>query len=585
MFDFGNIKTYAYDVCNTLGRMASSMLTKGVVLKVGNNACTDGEKTIYLPQAMKRHLAWDEIDFVRYLVHHEYAHIAHSESKKEMLGLGCDDGPIYAHIINCLEDVRIEAIASQEMMMLGVYERGRGISRRLWEKAMEEHSSIWETENCLVYLLISCTHFPDMGDDSSVQARAQPTLSLLHHDFKVAGIMAAMVTIDESPEKFPRTRDLVPLADRIFRLLKSTKSGNTPAKQQSLAQNQRDPDGDAGGEGEGGDECGPMEANEAFSEGVANVSRECGNEEGGARTMGSDPGTYGGGMVEMAARGLEAEYISNEDGSTTKEEEISEQDIKGKANGLSFGSDTGGRGREPDRSEGESNYRWGQWAAGMASHVVDKLKGMSRASYSQPKDSGIRLHQRNVPSFLRGLTQNILRRRHRDRVRGTSVCMLIDDSGSMAYEESKNAWRAAAMLSIACERAKIPTMLIRYSNGFLVEKLFQQPAVRAASRMTNAWGGGTNAYAAIEQGIMHLGLRTESRRVIFFLTDGCTEDCRKLVQQCQGEGIEFIPILFGEHATYAAKRGGVWDLPNTITLPDTNVALGPILVERLAATL
>jgi len=106
-----------------------------------------------------------------------------------------------------------------------------------------------------------------------------------------------------------------------------------------------------------------------------------------------------------------------------------------------------------------------------------------------------------------------------------------------------------------------------------------------AHNLSSCWGGGTEAYKAIEQGMMHLGLRSESRRVLFFLTDGCTEDCRKLVQQCQNEGIEFVPILFGWSAVHAARRGGMWDMPSTITLPDTNIALGPILVERLAATL
>ncbi len=581
MFEYFNtMKTYAYDVCSTLGRMASSMLNKGVELKVsGGGACTDGEKTIYLPQAMKRHLAWDEIDFVRYLVHHEYAHIQHSQNKEDMLRQGVSADKLYAHIINCLEDIRIEAIASQEMMMRGVYERGRSIARRMLAKHREKMGE-WTINDLLCYLLIERTHFPDMGDESALKATGQDHLLLLDYAFKRAGIFKGVESIDDQPENYPTTSSLIPLADRIYRLLQSLAPEDSPEDLEQECENEQG-NGNAGFP-TGGEDADMPDLGEAFK---AALNDLCVAQDSPAAMCESDQ--WGGGVVEQAACGLNAGYVENEDGTQTgqKEERISEADIKGKAKGLSFGSKDDRRGRVPDAQSGVHNYRWGLWAAGMAQAVVDKLRGMSRASYSKPKDSGIRVAQRNVPSFLRGLTTSVLRRRHRDRVRGTAVAMLIDDSGSMGYEESQNAWRSASMLCVACERAKIPSLIIRYSNGFMVEKLFNQPVSRVAKRFTAAWGGGTEAFKAIEQGMMHLSMRNESRRVLFFLTDGCTEDCRKLVQQCQNDGIEFVPILFGQSAVHAARRGGNWDMPTTIALPDTSIPLGPILVERLAATL
>lgn len=584
MFEYFNtMKTYAYDVCSTLGRMASSMLNKGVELKIGPTACTDGEKVIYLPNAMKRHLAWDEIDFVRYLVHHEYAHIQHSDDKEKVLDQGCAgcSDPLYAHILNCLEDVRIEALASREMMLANVFDRGREISHRMLAKQRAEDTESWTVENCLCYLLIQCTHDPDLCDERVVVSHKQPDLEMMWWLFRVSGVFLSVEVIDCDPDKYPSTFDLIPLADRIYRLLNKSASSGTASGLERRAKEEQGTGND--GFPVGGEDGGSMDPNELIENRTPRMDNPV---DDAACSRKSDINHWGGGVAEQAASSLDAQQIEGEGGKAEWEESISEADIKGKSKGLSFGNFSDHRrDRKPDKEDAAKNYRWGLWAAGMAQQVVDKLRGMSRASYSPPKDSGIRVAQKAVPSFLRGLTTNVLRRRHRDRVRGTAVAMLVDDSGSMGYEECVNAWRAASMLCIACERAKIPSLIIRYSNGFRVEKMFSQPTIRVAHNLSSCWGGGTEAYKAIEQGMMHLGLRSESRRVLFFLTDGCTEDCRKLVQQCQNEGIEFVPILFGWSAVHAARRGGMWDMPSTITLPDTNIALGPILVERLAATL
>ena len=571
------MKTYAYDVCSTLGRMASSMLNKGVELKVSHHgASTDGEKIIYLPHAMKRHLAWEEIDFVRYLVHHEYAHIQYSQSKEQVLRkMGATDR-LNAHIINCLEDIRIEAIASKEMMMGAVYARGRSIAQRMigkHRKGMVE----WTINDMLCYLLIERTHFPDAGEDSALKATGQPPLLLLDYAFKRAGIFRCVERIDSHPEEFKDTSSLIPLANRIYRLLQELDDVEEP---DDLAREAHDERG-FGGDGfpEGGEDP-ELPTDQGFADAIDELCdlRKEATSDGNIEL-------WGGGVPETAASALYATSVENEDGSVTEEERISEADIQGKAKGLSFGSTDDHRGREPDPETGANNYRWGLWAAGMAQSVVDKLRGMSRASYSHPKDSGIRVAQRNVPAFLRGLTTGVLRRRHRDRVRGTAVAMLIDDSGSMGVEECRNAWRAASMLCVACERAKIPTLLLRYSCGFRVEKMFSMPISRVAHRLAYAWGGGTQAVEAIKQGHLHLSMRKEGRKVLFFLTDGCTENCQRLVQKCDQDGIEFVPILFGPAAASMARRGGRWDMPSTIALPDTSIPLGPILVERLAATL
>ena len=123
-----------YDVANTLGRAASSLLSKGVTIELGPPS-TDCESIIYLPQAMKRWLGGTEIDLVRYLVAHEQAHIKYSSPTYINTWEGY---PVHNIVSQACEDIRIEAKAMQEFVGNNeTIRRGRKIAIDKWEQTFD----------------------------------------------------------------------------------------------------------------------------------------------------------------------------------------------------------------------------------------------------------------------------------------------------------------------------------------------------------------------------------------------------------------------------------------------------------------
>ena len=556
MFDnfFNSAKSYSYDVCNTLGRTASMMLSKGINMCVGSSAATDGKETIYLPQAMRRYLAWDEIDFVRYLVHHEHAHIKHSTSKQDVILASCVcNSDMFGYVINLLEDLRIEQLEiNSSGGVAGVYTRGRAISEVMWLKYinnLDEDKMTVQTALC--HLIYSGCLNPDFRNDEAIAKRGG-IMELIHMKFVLAGVYERVDRIRDAVNEFPNTQSLSSLAQLICSLLGSgDPPGEIEPPKESLGKNE---------DGHPSDE----------QKELSNKFR--------METIGCGQDTWADGRPEKM---LEEELC---DESLSQDQRVTEESInKGGGQHLSFG---GNNVSEPNIHESRKNYVWAEWAAGMSSQVIDRLRGQERASLSRPRDSGVRIAPRNTVPFLQGLTNDLLRRKKKSPRKGTAVLFCIDDSGSMRGAFSQNAWRAAGMLCVACERAKIKTMVIRYSNASKVYKLFTQPPNALRNKLSIGMGGGTNAKEAIRQSIRHIDTRPEERKVIFFLSDGCTQDCRWTIRDADAKGIEFIPILFGLNAAYYSLRGREWDIPGCIVIPDPEkVLLGPVLVDRLASTL
>ncbi|QDP47783.1 MAG: hypothetical protein Unbinned3138contig1001_2 [Prokaryotic dsDNA virus sp.] len=533
------------------------LLSKGIKMEVGDSASTDGKETIYLPHAMRRYLAWDEIDFVRYLVHHEHAHIKHSQNKCEVIsssGAYCHQ--MFGFVINLLEDLRIEQLEiNSSKGIYGVYERGRSISTDMWVKYVDGlDEEKMDVHTCLCHLIYSGCINPEFREDDSVLNHGG-LMEYLHMKFQLAGVYDKVDRIRDAVDEFPYTSSLSELAKLICRLLGSG---------DNLPEEDRPPEQSLGLDEEGAPtsqqvELGDKAAQEAYRDQ----------------------------HQERWSRGLVEKMLEEElcDDSLPQDKRVTEDNLNRTPHGmyLSFG---GEQESSPDESEARKNYAWAEWAAGMAGQVVDRLRGQERASLSRPKQSGVRIAQRNAVPFLKGLTSDLLRRKKKAPRNGTAVVFCIDDSGSMNGAYSLNAWRAAGMLAIACDRAKIKSMVIRYSNDTKVEKLFAQPAGVLRNKLSIGFGGGTNASRAIKTSLAHIRGRSEDRRVVFFLSDGCTDDCRHILRDVSAEGIEFIPILFGESAAHRTLRGREWDVPGKIIIPDPEkVSLGPILVDRLAATL
>ena len=540
MFDnfFNNQPKYLYDVKNTLSRSASALLDRGVQLRGGDNACTDGTEVIYLPQAMRRRLAWNEIDFVRYLVLHEMAHIEHSEPKGNVLA----ELPYHqstACVINCLEDLRIEALEMRQMVGFNtIITNGRRMACEMWRRKLSEYKE--KGENPAIESALS--HVIFMGGISSEfrKPTGHKSIDALIKLFTDHMIFDDIDLVCEQPERFEKTSDLAPLAARIIRLLPSR-----PHDEDGYDQQQ-------------------------WGEGL-------GQERGTA-----DNSNWGDGAIERAAEELEVER--GEDGKPT-EEAIGEGDLASDSgNGLNLG-------RRSDENyinkiAGAENYEWARHACAQAGPLVNALRGEARRGYSTPRDSGVRIAQRQVVPFLLGSTNNVLRRRISQPHNGTSVLFLVDDSGSMAGSGQENlakpAWRGAAMLAMACERAKIRSMIVRYSDNAAIDKAFGDPLVKQRERMAGGYEGGTDLGAGIKLAQTYLERETNPRRVLFILCDGCTYDERSTIHTMRQSGIETYPVLFGEYAMEMSVENRCWDIDGCVKIPNPNQTnLGAELITKM----
>jgi hypothetical protein len=541
MFDsfFLNQPKYLYDVRTTLSRSASALLDKGVSLQGGESAMTDGKSVIYLPQAMRSRLAWSEIDFVRYLVLHEMAHIEHSQDKNEVLRL-LRRHPAAPWVINCLEDLRIEAVEQQQMVGYhSIISTGRRIACEMWKRSLKEMKTDQTMNVAISHAIYMCSVDSEFRKPTGVKA-----LDAMVDLFDRNGVFDMISHVSDDVECFPTTESLVDFANHIIGLLPTRNDEQDNGEQEKMW-----------GDRLHHDECR------------------------------ADAQNWADGAIEKCAKELESGL--NDEGEY-EDPVLGEGDLTGQSARHGIGSRTDSDWVRP--KEGIKNYEWARHAVAQAGPLINALRGEARRGYSTPRDSGVRIAQKMVTPFLLGSTQNILRRRVKQPHNGTSVVFLVDDSGSMSSEGIHDltipAWRGAAMLAMACERAKIRNMIARYSDSTTIDKTFGEPLVKQRERMSKAYESGTDLGRALELAESYLQRETNPRRVLFVLCDGCTYDERPRIRKMRNSGIEVFPVLFGEYAMQESIDNRCWDLPGCIKIAKPNQCnLGAELVTRLVSVI
>lgn len=526
MFDsfFSGQQKFAYDVGNTVSRAANMLLQRGIKVEPGETACTDGEDTIYLPQTMRKWLSWDEIDFVRYLLHHEAAHIKHSNPKDAKFG-----NDLERVIYNSLEDIRIEAIDLSSMAgSKFIYDRGRKIMVDMWGKVSAGFGA--DNPASLSQAVINSIYAGHL-DPSFRESAGDATIDLVNETLRSNGLFDAIDKID----KHTHPNTILTMTRQIRELLLG------------------------GMENFVGNDCGtPQEQGEM----QANID---------AASVCPSGHSFGSGMQESLCETLDAD----------KDEESA--NFQDSSKGFSLGTRARFR-RAPLGSR--QNFEWGKHAAASAGNVINLLRGQSRADWSRPRDSGLRIHQRSVPDFIQGLTNNVLRQRKVTPKRGTSVFIMIDDSSSMAGEFDVSAWRTASMLGHACERAQMRMMIGRYSDNVYIDKYWHTPLSSMQDRCGLMLGGSTNAVTALATAKFYLDMEKNPRRVLFFLSDGATGDGqRPVIKGMVSEGIEVYPILLGEYASSLGTKGNYWDYPTTAMVPRPSKALASTVLGQLASVI
>lgn len=128
-------------------------------------------------------------------------------------------------------------------------------------------------------------------------------------------------------------------------------------------------------------------------------------------------------------------------------------------------------------------------------------------------------------------------------------------------------------------------MISRYANYVHIEKFFHMPMAAVRMRMGPCIGGGTNAMKAFESAEANLAQERSERKVVFFICDGQTYDCRSKIKEMKNDGIEVYPLMIGRDGCKAAHKGGYWDLPETVKIPNPSQNLASTVVDRLCNTI
>ena len=549
---FGSFK---FDVADTLGRAVSALLSKGVSIELGENACTDCDSKIYLPQAMRRYLSSREIDLVRYVVAHEQAHITHSQIDV-LRDIASQDPPDIANsVFQSLEDIRIEAAAMADFFGHNrTFELGRSIALEEWESFFDPHS----LNQCIVALIYGGHICPDLRHAATDNSDENGLLPWV--DSIISPFYARIESVADH-KRFPRTGSLGSLHADIFLALKNAlKSEGLPPPIENLVKKRK---------GKSQKELSNEDLDLA-------LSPDCRTLQGNLA---------GGGMAETVVRKSLRALSSDESESGFAEERITKEAIGQRSRGFGLRMGDGFGQEKPDPAASEKNYQYGRHCAGMCQQLIDRLRGTSRKGYTKPKSSGLRIAAKQIPKFILGETLNVLRRRNKQPHMGTACMFLVDDSGSMRHDRSRSAWRAAATLALACERANFACSIIRYSSSWRFVKTFSQSCASVRKMFAMAESGGTRLDEPMRESVGHLSVRHEDKKFLFILTDGHTGRHQRQAKLARDAGIRIIPILLGDQAAEHAGPDGDWFGFDCIVLPDDTVSIGPPMIEKLVAYL
>ena len=444
-----NYTEMKFDVTDTLGRVASSLLQKGISIQTGANAATDGQSIIFIPHAMRKSLTAMEMELVRFMLAHETSHIKHSsmnEASAMVSGIEREfksyaNGLIWT-VVQFLEDLRVNQ--RHAMSYAGGSQTiayGNAAVKHEWleEKSASEERNWYQALGEVLYL----GHYhPEFR-----HAETNPCIKSHHLSSALAEILPI---IDREVPHLNSTAALEPYVKKVMSLLSLAVDADPPNPPQEKG-------------GEGGDEPSEGKGDEPGSSKSPEMDNyECMWRESdllkGSNSSGR--GDWGDGAVESV--------IKSSLSASGDEDVVNILEVRKSAN---FNHDTPliekitSTGRQPHAETALANYRRGAALAGGMTDYINLLRGMTRCDFGTPKSTGVKINRRSVPQFLRGLTDKVLSKRVKKPRRGTACVFLVDDSGSMRGSESDSVWSSAATFCVACERAQIPVAIFRLQAG------------------------------------------------------------------------------------------------------------------------
>ena len=590
---------FEFDVHDVISRTALAMAKSGVkICEAKAPHCDVNPDKIYLPQAIKKKVNSDELALIRFLFLHELGHIQHTpvDRFKSYTGIivnevkckGLRIDPVIAHaILNSLEDIRMESkIAGAYGGSNYVVSNGRRICIKMWAKNIENVPEDQWLRNAVVEEIYGA--YADIDGLLHKVERKNEEIDVLMNVVSILDEFYARIDALSYPKSSWEDVESLSLAIAL-------KFAESKEERQRAEMDRKDPD-----QPKTPSLQGKMDYDKAnrIAEGLTESTNGMIEEV----SMNSDLFQHD---IEHDSDGKpipDSKYAAVKDMCGNLSKRIARAESVGASHdgvdGLDYVHD-------------DSNFKVGVRMASGAQRLIDLFRGMVSSKYQKPKQSGLRIARHKIAPFLKKQTLNILRSKGKTVDRSLAVSFLVDDSGSMrdnTWGESKDesgrlrrsvtltdaVWTAAALLGIACDRARVPFQILRFGNDFSRVKDFNESVHSKKFLFAMRCSGGTEITNAIAYAGATLSERGENNRVMFCFSDECLADERDAGVQIKAAiqgGVRVVAVLFDNHCpdeTRRKKFEGVWKRSKAEVIWLNQVDLesgrmGSVLVERLCS--
>jgi cobaltochelatase CobT len=545
----------------------------GVKVSVGgDDAYTTGDR-IHLPaldseDSNIKDVAWG------YLAH-EAAHVRFTDFGEFR---NAATNPLRKHIVNILEDVRIEKSMQEP------YPGTKRTTEKVTEYLVQTDAYGFVTKDdephpasvLSQFLLFRLRH--DVLGQKALSSYADTAEALLEDVFPVGAVTRLFGLMSDVPH-LSHTRDCVRLADQILRMIQEEQEkAEEQARQQSQQQQSQQSPSNSGGQSDPSDDSTNDQSDDSSDTGDSQQDQQSQADNANGQSDTSDAGDDN--TDQQPGQGATSSHSDANDQSQDADQlaqilssvlsagqddlpdDLFEaaQELLGNQPRNSYDSETHlPLALDPNRNPSTGNAILNR-ALSESGKIRASLQGLIQSSrYERPvnKRSGNRIDGRKLVRLSQGDSRVFERRTHK-QAPNTALHLLVDASGSMNNRISSNlsitlariAMDSAVALALALEGISgVNPAITRFPHGDTdnVNPLLKhgqkvRPNASAFSAITN---GGTPLHTALWYAAASVMATREDRKVIMVLTDGEPDDydaAKSVIRRCEATGIELVGV-------------------------------------------
>jgi cobaltochelatase CobT len=545
----------------------------GVKVSVGgDDAYTTGDR-IHLPaldseDSNIKDVAWG------YLAH-EAAHVRFTDFGEFR---NAATNPLRKHIVNILEDVRIEKSMQEP------YPGTKRTTEKVTEYLVQTDAYGFVTKDdephpasvLSQFLLFRLRH--DVLGQKALSSYADTAEALLEDVFPVGAVTRLFGLMSDVPH-LSHTRDCVRLADQILRMIQEEQEkAEEQARQQSQQQQSQQSPSNSGGQSDPSDDSTDDQSDDSSDTGGSQQDQQSQADNANGQSDTSDAGDDN--TDQQPGQGATSSHSDANDQSQDADQlaqilssvlsagqddlpdDLFEaaQELLGNQPRNSYDSETHlPLALDPNRNPSTGNAILNR-ALSESGKIRASLQGLIQSSrYERPvnKRSGNRIDGRKLVRLSQGDSRVFERRTHK-QAPNTALHLLVDASGSMNNRISSNlsitlariAMDSAVALALALEGISgVNPAITRFPHGDTdnVNPLLKhgqkvRPNASAFSAITN---GGTPLHTALWYAAASVMATREDRKVIMVLTDGEPDDydaAKSVIRRCEATGIELVGV-------------------------------------------